>query len=282
MYTAKFENSNGKIFYFGYKYGNIFDIDGLTGLDVSVSMSQGFNQVGETVENLSIGSNMLEITGRLLGEATESKRKMLSVFAPFQSGRLTFENKYFVDCVVKKTPLITVETKDPKFELVLTAPYPYWQKVTLNSFAVGDYAPAFSFPVNYATPHIFGIKNPSAFINCVNGGEVEAYYKLEFRSKTTTVNPQIINVETQEFLKLNTTVTSDDKFTVYRLGGRLIVEKETSGVITDAFSVLDEDSDLMYMHVGNNLIKADADSGADQLITTITFNDAVVGVYEGI
>lgn len=282
MYTAKFENSNGKIFYFGYKYGNIFDIDGLTGLDVSVSMSQGFNQVGETVENLSIGSNMLEITGRLLGEATESKRKMLSVFAPFQSGRLTFENKYFVDCVVKKTPIITIDKNDAKFELVLVAPYPYWQKVTLNSFAVGDYAPAFSFPVNYATPHIFGIKNPSAFINCVNGGEVEAYYKLEFRSKTTTVDPQIINVETQEFLKLNTTVTSDDKFTVYRLGGRLIVEKETSGVITDAFSVLDEDSDLMYMHVGNNLIKADADSGADQLITTITFNDAVVGVYEGI
>ena len=76
MYNAKFENSNGEIFYFGYQYGNLFDIDGLTGLDVSVSMSQGFNQVGKTVENLSIGSNLLEISGRLLGEAKESKRKM--------------------------------------------------------------------------------------------------------------------------------------------------------------------------------------------------------------
>ena len=61
-----------------------------------------------------------------------------------------------------------------------------------------------------------------------------------------------------------------------------MVEKETAGVITDAFSVLDEDSDLMFMHVGDNIIRATATSGDDQLITTITFNDAVVGVYEGI
>ncbi len=282
MYTAKFENEDGQTFYFGYTYGNLFDIDGLTGIDVDVSLSQGFNQVGETVENLSIGSNTLEISGRLLGEANESKKRLLLAFAPMQSGRLTFENKFFVDCVVSKTPIITVEKKDPKFELVLTAPYPYWQSVNINSFTVGDYKPSFRFPVNYSEPHTFGVANPSAFINCINNGEVESYYKLEFRSKTTTVNPSIINVETQEFLKLNTTVTQDDKFVVYRLSGRLIVEKEIGGVVTDVFSILDEDSNLMVMHVGDNIIRASADEGEDQLITSITFNDAVVGVYEGI
>ena len=282
MYTAKFENSNGKIFYFGYKYGNIFDIDGLTGLDVSVSMSQGFNQVGETVENLSVESNQLEISGILLGESKESKRKMLSVFAPLQKGKLTFENKYFIDCVVKKTPIITIDKNDAKFELVLVAPYPYWQKSNIKSFVSGGYTPAFSFPVNYALPHIFGEKNQNAFMTCNNDGDVEAFYKLEFRSLSETTNPYIINVETQEFLKLNTTVTADDKITVYRSGGRLVVEKVTNDIATDAFSALDEDSDLMYMHVGNNLIKADADNGADQLISTITFYDIVVGVYEGI
>lgn len=282
MYYAKFINSKGDTFNFGYRHGNIFDIDGLTGHDMNIAFSQGFNQIGETVEGVSIGSHIFEIEGRLLGEATAQKKKMLSVFAPFESGKLIFEDKYFLECVVYKTPVITVQKQNPKFEMVLSAPYPFWQKITSNSFIVGTYAPMFSFPVNYGEPHIFGIENPSAFINAYNDGQIDAYYRLEFQTQTITVNPSIINVNTQEFLKLNTTINQGEKITVYRNGGRLLVEKESNGIITDAFSLLDEDSDLLFMHVGDNVIRASADEGEDQLITTIIFNSAVVGVYEGI
>lgn len=282
MYYAKFINSKGKTFNFGYRYGNIFDIDGLTGHDMDVAYSQGFNQIGETVENVSVGSHLFEIKGKLLGIPTEQKKKLLSVFAPFESGRLIFEDKYFLECVVSKTPIITVDRVSPRFELVLSAPYPFWRKVTADSFAVGSYAPAFSFPVNYSEAHTFGIENPSAFINVYNDGQIDAYYDLEFKTKTTSVNPSIINVNTQEFLKLNTTINQNEKLMVRRNGGRLVVEKESDGIVTDAFSLLDEDSDLLFIHIGDNIIRASADEGEDQLITSIKFNSAVVGVYEGI
>lgn len=282
MYYAKFINSKGKTFNFGYRYGNIFDIDGLTGHDMDVAYSQGFNQIGETVENVSVGSHLFEIKGKLLGIPTEQKKKLLSVFAPFESGRLIFEDKYFLECVVSKTPIITVDRVSPQFELVLTAPYPFWQKMTPENFVVGSYSPKFSFPVNYSEPHIFGIENPSAFINAYNDGEIDAYYRLEFQTKTTTVNPSIINVNTQEFLKLNVTLNQGEKYVIDRKGGRLIVEKHVDGIVVDAFSSLDEDSDLLFMHVGDNVIRASADEGEDQLVTAITFNSAVVGVYEGI
>ena len=282
MYYAKFINSKGDTFDFGYRYGNIFDIDGLTGHDMNIAFSQGFNQIGETVENVSIGSHIFEIKGRLLGEATAQKKKMLSVFTPFESGKLVFEDKYFLDCVVYKTPIIAVGEKNPKFEMVLCAPYPFWQKMTADNLIIGSYEPAFSFPVNYGEQHIFGIKNPSAFANVYNDGQIDTYYRLEFRTQTTTVNPSIINVNTQEFLKLNTTINQGEKIVVYRNGGRLLVEKESNGIITDVFSLLDEDSNLLFMHVGDNIIRASADEGEDQLITTIMFNSVVVGVYEGI
>lgn len=282
MYYAKFINSKGDTFNLGYRYGNIFDIDGLTGHNMDVAFSQGFNQIGETVEGISVGSHIFEIKGKLLNEIITQKKNMLSVFAPFESGKLVFENKYFLDCVVYRTPIIAIGEKSPEFEMVLSAPYPFWQKMTSNSFIVGSYMPMFSFPVNYSEPHIFGIENPSAFINAYNDGQIDAYYRLEFQTQTTTVNPSIINVNTQEFLKLNTTINQGEKFTVYRNGGRLLVEKESNGIITDAFSLLDEDSDLLFMHVGDNIIRASADEGEDQLITTIIFNSAVVGVYEGI
>ena len=282
MYYAKFINSKGNTFNFGYRHGNIFDIDGLTGHDMNVAYSQGFNQIGETVEGISVGSHVFEISGKLLGEATAQKKKMISTFAPFESGKLIFEDKYFLDCVVYKTPVISVEKRNPEFELVLSAPYPFWKKMTPENFIVGSYSPAFSFPVNYSEPHFFGIENPSAFINAYNDGEIDAYYKLKFRTKTTTINPSIINVNTQEFLKLNVTLNQGEEYVVDRKDGRLIVEKYADGIIVDAFSLLDEDSDLLFMHVGDNIIRASADEGEDQLITTITFNSTVVGVYEGI
>ncbi len=282
MFSAKFINSKGDTFDFGYRHGNIFDISGLTGHDMSIAFSQGFNQIGKTVEGISIGGHIFEIKGRILGEATAQKRKMLSVFAPFESGRLVFEEKYFLDCVVYKTPLITVQKQDPMFEMVLSAPYPFWQKTEPETYISGKYLPAFSFPVNYEEPHVFGIRDSSAFVNAYNDGQIDSYYTLEFQTKTTTVNPGIINVNTQEFLKLNTTINQGEKFSVYRTGGRLVVEKESDGTVEDVFSLLDEDSDLLYMRPGDNIIKDFADEGEDQLITTIKFNSAVVGVYEGI
>ncbi len=282
MYSARFTNSKGQSFFFGYQYGNIFDIDGLTGHEIDVALSQGFNQIGETIENLSIKSRELEIKGRILGEATQAKNKMLSVFAPFESGQLVFEEKYYIDCVVRFTPLITPEKRDPRFELVVTAPYPFWQKINAESYIVGGFKPMFSFPVNYTEPHIFGVPTTEAFINCINNGEVEAYFKLEFRGKGEVVNPGIINIRTQEFLKLNTTLYLDEKITIYRENGKLLVEKESGGVTEDAFSVLDEESELLFMHVGDNILRATADENDSLLVTTITFKEAVVGVYEGI
>ena len=282
MYSAKFINSKGQTFFFGYQHENLIDITNLTGHEVTASMSQGFNQIGETVENLSVRSRNFEIKGRLLGEATQQKKRMLAVFAPFESGQLVFEDKYYIDCVVKYTPLITAEKKYPLFELVLTAPYPYWQKLSSESYVVGEYVPSFRFPVNYSEPHVFGVATSGAFINAYNGGEVDTYFRIEFRSKGETINPGIINVNTKEFLKLNTTIYPDEKYSIYRKSGKLVVEKEKDGTVEDAFSLLDEDSDLLLLHVGDNVLGTQADENEGLLITTITFNNTVVGVYEGI
>ena len=60
------------------------------------------------------------------------------------------------------------------------------------------------------------------------------------------------------------------------------MEKESAGIVEDAFNLLDEDSDLLSMHVGDNILKATAEKNDTLLVTTLIFNAAVVGVYEGI
>ena len=55
MYEARFETEDGRSFRFGYPYGSVFSIDPLSELDVALSTSQGFQQVGVTVESADVG-----------------------------------------------------------------------------------------------------------------------------------------------------------------------------------------------------------------------------------
>lgn len=280
MYSAKFVANDGKTFYFDYDHSIIFDIDPLSELDVSISTSQGFQQIGNTIEGQSVEGISRTITGKIIGQADAIKRQLLSVFAPFTSGRLYFNEKYFCDATVQKVPAIGVKHKDVSFSLLLYCAYPYWQRATDSSYMVGQYDPAFSFPVLYDS-HIFGTKSENAFVNCYNGGAVPVPFDVEFTSEATVTNYGIINVNTLEELRLVDTLNVGESVRVYRESGRLHVEKTVDGETEDAFSLLDEDSTLFSLEVGDNVIRATADSGADNIVVSISFRDTYAGVYDG-
>lgn len=279
-YNARFERDDGKSFYFGYEYGAVFDISPLSELDVTVSTSQGFQQVGTTIENRSIGGVNRKISGVLLGDANDSKRRMLNIFAPFSSGKLIFNDKYYCNAVVKKTPYIATRSKDCEFTLQLYCASPYWLDMAESGYVLGGYTPAFHFPVNYATPHIFGIKNPNAFTNCKNTGDVDTLFAVEFSAESSVSNYGITNVYTLETMRFNDTLEYGERLRAYRIGGRLYVEKETESGTVDAFETLDESSNLFYIHPGDNIIKPDGDD-ATNLIVSVKFNAAYPGVYNG-
>lgn len=282
MYNARFLNTEtGRSFQFGYQYGTIFDIDPLDGVEVDISTSQGFQQTGVTVENRSVGGVQRQIKGVILGAANNAKNSMMNVFWPMATGRLFFNEKYYCDAVVKTAPAIGVKDTSPSFVITLFCHYPYWLDVNEHGYIAGGYTPAFRFPVNYGTPHRFGTRNPSAFVNCYNGGVVDLPYIATFTALAPVENYGIINAVTLEETKINGTLNIGEKTVIRRENGRLIVEKTVDGVTTDIFSALDEDSDLFVMRPGDNPIKATADSGADSLIVSIAFSDAFAGVYDG-
>ena len=145
---------------------------------------------------------------------------------------------------------------------------------------LGGYTPSFRFPVNYSEPHIFGVKNPTAFINCKNEGVAKAPYRVRFYAEAKVVNYGIVNAYTFEYLKILDTLEIGEEVNVYRDNGVLRVEKTIGNTTTSIFSKLDEDSTLLYMPIGENPINATADSGLDSLITLISFNNSFSEVHE--
>lgn len=282
MYNAVFEADNGRVYYFGTKGKTIFDMEIGDGVAVDVGTSQGFLQVGETVENYTVRGRNITTNGVIYGaDIDKRKKEMRGVFAPFTSGRLVIENKYYIRVTVKETPSFSPVKGDGRFTMLLFAPYPFFNEIETRSLLIGETKPDFSFPVNYSTPHLFGIKDATAPINIYNSGDVKADFSLRIRCNGLCQNVVLRNLNTFEELKLNGEMVLGDVINFYKAdNGVLRCELIRDGQRVDVLNWVDDESNLFELQRGDNVISATDDNGGANLFVTLMFNPSVVAVYE--
>lgn len=83
MYSVVFEGDNGSTYLFGAGGNTVFDMDFGNGVSVNIGASQGFSQVGETVESMTVGGRPISVKGAVFGNVYSKKAEMRRVFAPF-------------------------------------------------------------------------------------------------------------------------------------------------------------------------------------------------------
>lgn len=278
MYNIRYERSDGKALSFSLAQGFIVkSITGDTGYSVDLSISQGYQQVGEMVDSVSIGGQNVVINGFVLDKKTSSKEALLAVFTPLTRGRLYWEDKYYIETYVASSPEISQE-KHSKFSLKLFAPFPFWKSVAETSQTFGSITPLFSFPVNYAEPHTFGMRSRESLVNCLNNGNVPIDFQLEISSRGSVVNPRVSNLTTEQFVSFTGEIESGEKLIMRRTNGELEVLISDGRQQRNAFDMLDVESDFFMLAVGDNVLNMSADSGQESAFTFIKFSAAKAGV----
>lgn len=279
MYNARIETTAGDTVHFGYEHGTVFDISPLSGVPIDVKTSQGFQQVGVAIDNVSVGGITRKISGNIIGDKRAIAEHLLTKLPLFTEGKLYFNDEYYCNIVVSKTPEVKLpESGVPKFMMQVFCGEPYWMSVKGGQYVIGHYEAAFHFPVIYDS-HIFGIKSSDDFTNVYNNGDVRVQYSAKFYTTSEVTNFGLVNANNLKYVKIFDTITIGQVVEMYWKNGRLLVEKTVDGVKTDIFRLLDENSDLFWMGVGDNIIKVLADDdGADNLMVSISFAEAKTGV----
>ena len=281
MYKVIFEADNGQKYVFGADGETVFDMDLGNGVSVDIGTSQGFSQVGETVESMTVGGRQINVRGDIFGNVQSRKKMMRKVFAPFVCGKLIFDGKHYIRVCVKDTPTFSPVRDDGRFTMLLYAPFPFFYSVDDSHYNIGEILPAFSFPVNYATPHKFGERGTEKYTNVYNSGDIAVPFNVYMETFGTSVNPLIVNINTKEYLKLNGTLTAGDVANIYRDSNNILrVELSTDGELVDILSWVDDGSSLFQLNPGDNIIAFDDDGGGSSLTVKFTFSPAVVAVYE--
>lgn len=281
MFNVVYEGDNGKRYAFGKPGNTYFGMDVGNGMEVQLGTSQGFRQIGETVESQTVGGRPIKITGQVFGDIPGRKAALRNVFAPLSSGRLVFQNAYYIRVYVKNAPTFSAVKNNGLFTMQLYAPYPFFRSMDEKTAYVGIVSPQFRFPVNYSMPHRFGSKSAARYTNIVNNGDTKVPFGVYLSSDGTCANITVTNMRTLAYLKINGTLSAGESLRIYRDDdGVLKAEFVSGGVTSDAISMIDEGSTLFELDVGDNLISASDDTDGANLTAMFTFREAVVSLYE--
>lgn len=252
------------------------------------------NQVGVYVTGTSLGTREVEVTGWIIAdtEAQMTDRKaMLNRFVnPQQIIEMSYSKyrlKFLPNSSVKYGATI-VDNNEVicKFKIPGMAADPLFKDDHEEKVSAASTKALFYFPliINNTTmqpPRVmFGIREPSLIVNVFNAGAVGTGMRMVFKATGTLTGPTLINVQTQEYFKLNKTMVAGEFVEITTTIGEKKVVGDINGEKMNYFRYRDLDSTWLQLDVGDNLFRYDADQGIDNLEVFIYFSNKYLEVQE--
>jgi len=285
-----YENDKGERIEIAYSFPFFFQqLIGADGSNAVITKTKGVGQDGTTIEDVSLSDRPLQILGAIKGYSKEEissyRTKLLQVFNPKIKGWLQYEYgniKRKTRCQVQNAPKFSKKFTDYKYQdflIDLICSNPYWQDLNTVKTGIAYWKGTLEFPLELTEEgNELGIREPSLIVNVENRGDVDCGMTLEFKAISTVINPKIINVNTQEFIKLNKKMEAGEVITVTTHFGNKRVESTLNGIVANSFKYLDLESTFIQLEAGDNLFRYDAGENINNLEVNIYYSPQYLGV----
>lgn len=251
------------------------------------------NQVGVYITGTSLGTRDIEITGWVIARTEDemtSRKQMLNRFVnPQQKIELEYSG-YKLDFNPNGSIKYSVNVAENnevmcKFKIEGTCADPLFRDNSENKIMAVSTKARFHFPMVLGVPDgkgypraVFGVREPSLIIDVYNKGAVATGLKIVFRALGTLVNPMLINVDTQNYFKINKTMYAGEEIEINtNIGEKKIVGK-VNGLEYNYFKYRDLNSTWLQLLTGDNLFRYDADTGIDNLEVYVYFSNKYLEV----
>ena len=267
--TLIYKNHKGDMITFTYKPPFLLSIcDGFhetVGTVNSVSSAYG---VGTTWNGTSIGQRDLTIKGTITDNIQENRLLLYDMFPLNSEGTLYYyegdiERK--ITCLVEKVSIPEKKGFTRDFSISLAA--------TILSMAT--WTPAFKFklviPKNKGIK--FGTKNTTSMGTTENTTEIDYGMTIKFKANDTVKNPYLFNVTTRDIIQIEKTMSAGDQIiiTTHIDNKNVIYKNAVTGEEENINYLIMYGSKYLQVPSGTNTFRSGADSGEDNLETTIEF-----------
>ena len=265
------------------------DATGLAGVDNTIYSTNSTQQHGDTFAGQRIEAREISVKGAInirdKAQAIELRRKALRILNPELRGTLKYEYRGFtkvIDVRIDDRPDFYRKTVLLQYEIAFKALNPFWRNETESREDIASWLGAWEFPAEIDEDDtegmIFGYREESVIVDCYNAGDVSTGMRIRFTALGILTNPILLNVETGEFIQVNTTMQAGDVITVNTEYGNKGAVLERNGETIDCFKDIDVDSTFMELGIGDNVYRYDAAIGVDNLEVSIYYSPQYLGV----
>ena len=282
MADVYFESDAGQRFAFGKAGSNSYGMSIGNGMDIALGTSQGFSQIGETVQTQSVAGRLIDAKGEFYGSRIEERKDALrNACAPMSAGRLVFWETWFIRVFVKSAPTFSAKKGDGRFMMQFFAPFPFFSRMEEAVHSIGEVKKEFRLPINYSKPHRFGTTSAEKATSVRNEGDVEVKFRVDIFARGTCNDVTISNLDSREKMTINGELVAGDRVAVYQDdNGALRAELTRNGETTDILGRIDDDSDLFRLKPGENPLAATERDGKSAMTVRFTFHPARAVLYE--
>lgn len=249
-------------------------IDGVGRTQQTINTFKAPEQDGAFYISSTLDMRNITLEGTILAntidEAYNYRRQFLRVFTPKQHGVIVYRDRR-ISCVVEEAGfIISIGERNPNFFISLLCPSPFFETLEEIRDELALWIPLFHFVLEIPTEGIeFGLRQPSQIITVDNIGDVPCGCMIVFKALGTVTNPELLNLDTSEYVKINTTMNAGDELRIYtKFAGKRVVQI-TGGLETNVFSLLDIGSTFLQLAVGRNTLRYDASMNVDLLESSL-------------
>lgn len=277
--TLIYKNHKGDMITFTYKPPFLLSIcDGFhetVGTVNSVSSAYG---VGTTWNGTSIGQRDLTIKGTITDNIQENRLLLYDMFPLNSEGTLYYyegdiERK--ITCLVEKVSIPEKKGFTRDFSISLVCPNPRFSALAATILSMATWTPAFKFklviPKNKGIK--FGTKNTTSMGTTENTTEIDYGMTIKFKANDTVKNPYLFNVTTRDIIQIEKTMSAGDQIiiTTHIDNKNVIYKNSVTGEEENINYLIMYGSKYLQVPSGTNTFRSGADSGEDNLETTIEF-----------
>lgn len=277
--TLIYKNHKGDMITFTYKPPFLLSIcDGFhetVGTVNSVSSAYG---VGTTWNGTSIGQRDLTIKGTITDNIQENRLLLYDMFPLNSEGTLYYyegdiERK--ITCLVEKVSIPEKKGFTKDFSISLVCPNPRFSALAVTILSMATWTPAFKFklviPKNKGIK--FGTKNTTSMGTTENTTEIDYGMTIKFKANDTVKNPYLFNVTTRDIIQIEKTMSAGDQIiiTTHIDNKNVIYKNAVTGEEENINYLIMYGSKYLQVPSGTNTFRSGADSGEDNLETTIEF-----------
>lgn len=248
------------------------------------------NQVGVYVTGTALESRTINIIGWVVADSqadmTRRKNFLNRFVNPLQQLRLHYE-EYQIDGIPTKTIsyVTDISTNNEvlcKFMISLFCPDPLFHTENGTNVLIADWLPKFHFPLIIPKDKgiIMGLRSPASITTLNNDGSMPCGFVVTFKASGTVKNPYILNILTQEKIRLVEIMEAGETLRVSTVPNNKTVKKISDGVETNAFNLLDLSSTFFSLPVGETYIRYGAEEGVVNLSVEVYYDTGYLEVQK--